>query len=113
MDDYPESCFDLVTGKPRLLSRQCSTCIGRPGNLMHLTPGRLGSMVKRGLEQGNQGIICHQTLSYGDNPGFGGALCRWFYNTYGSYSNFIRVMNRLGGFTVVDPPEYERNSDGT
>jgi hypothetical protein len=90
---------------PRVLSRQCSTCVGRPGNKMHLNEGRLMDMVRDALQQGCQGIICHQTLSYGDHPDFGGALCKWFYDSYGSASNFIRCIDRFGGFQEVDPPE--------
>lgn len=71
---------------------------------MHLNPGRVKSMVRDALQQGNQGIICHKTLSYGDHPTFGPALCRWFYDTYGFQNNFIRCMDRLGGFEEVDLP---------
>jgi hypothetical protein len=78
---------------------------------MHLRPGRLKAMVSEATAQGSQGIICHQTLSYGDHRNFGPALCRWYYDTYGPLNNFIRCITRLGaldgtgGFTVVDPPE--------
>jgi hypothetical protein len=99
-----ETCYDPVTRRPRVLSEQCATCIFRPGNPMHLNPGRVREMVAGALEQGSQGIICHSTLSYGEHPGFGGALCRGFYDRYGSQSNFIRVIGRLGGFTEVDLP---------
>ena len=98
-----ESCY--VGGRPRVLTEQCSTCIGRPGNLMHLQAGRLREMVAGGLADGSQGIICHQTLGYGDHQNFGGALCRWFYDTYGPQNNFIRCIERIGGFTEVEPPE--------
>jgi hypothetical protein len=74
---------------------------------MHLESGRVRNMVQGALQQGSQGIICHQTLSYGDHPEFGGALCRWFYDTYGAQNNFIRVMGRLGGFDEVDPSDGE------
>lgn len=100
-----ESCFDPATKRPRLLTDKCSTCIFRPGNPMHLSPGRVKSMVREAIQNGSQGIICHQTLSYGDNPDFGGALCRGFYDSYGPQNNFIRIMERLGGFTEVTPPE--------
>jgi hypothetical protein len=103
-----ETCYDPVTRRPRVLSEQCATCIFRPGNPMHLNPGRVREMVAGALEQGSQGIICHSTLSYGEHPGFGGALCRGFYDRYGSQSNFIRVIGRLGGFTEVDLPGRER-----
>lgn len=102
-----ESCFSRRGGKPRVLSEQCSTCIGRPGNLMHLREGRLKNMVNEALREGRQGIICHQTLSYGDNPDFGGALCRWFYDHFGPQNNFIRIMWRLGGFDEVPPPAHK------
>ncbi len=105
-----QSCFS-GPGKPRVLSEQCSTCIGRPGNPMHLSAGRVKSMVKGAVQDGSQGIICHQTLSYGEHPEFGGALCRWFYDTYGAQNNFIRIMDRLGGFDEVEPPS-EEGSDG-
>lgn len=88
-----------------MLSEQCSTCIGRPGNKMHLNPGRVKDMVQAAVQQGNQGIICHQTLPYGDHQDFGGALCRWFYDHYGHLTNFIRCMDRMGGFDEVAPPE--------
>jgi len=75
---------------------------------MHLRAGRLQQMVREATAQGSQGIICHQTLSYGDHPGFGPpALCAWFYERYGHLTNFIRVIERIGGFTVVDPPAEE------
>jgi hypothetical protein len=72
---------------------------------MHLSSGRLREMVNGGLEDGSQGIICHQTLTYGDHKDHGGALCRWFYDTYGPQNNFIRCIERIGGFTEVEPPE--------
>ena|ERR1700722_15359442 len=100
-----ESCY--VDGVPRVLKEQCSTCIGRPGNKMHLSPGRVKGMVQAACRDGSQGIICHQTLSYGEHSKMGGALCRWFYDTYGHLNGFIRIMERLGGFTEIEPPEAE------
>jgi hypothetical protein len=74
---------------------------------MYLRAGRVKSLVRDALQQGSQGVICHQTLSNGDRLEFGGALCRWFYDTYGFQNNFIRVMERLGGFAEVALPEDE------
>lgn len=71
---------------------------------MHLRPGRLAGMISEALREGSQGIICHTTLSYGEFPDFGGALCRGFYDAFGPRNNFVRIMERLGGFTEVDPP---------
>lgn len=49
---------------------------------MDLEPGRVRGLVTRALREGSQGIICHDTLSYGPaHPGFGAAMCRGFYDT--------------------------------
>jgi hypothetical protein len=102
-DESPQASYYGTDGRPRVLSDQCSTCIGRPGNLMKLNPGRVKGMVQSAVTSGG-GIICHQTLPYGDHPDFGGALCRWFYDHYGHLSNGIRIAERLGGLAEVDPP---------
>jgi hypothetical protein len=72
---------------------------------MHLSPGRLRTMVRAAGQEGSQGIICHGTLSYGKHPEFGAALCRGYYDSHGHLNNFIRIMERLGGFTEVAPPD--------
>jgi hypothetical protein len=97
-----ESCFK-DGGLPRVLSEQCATCIYRPGNPMKLKEGRLQSLTADAVADG-QGVICHDTLSYGPFPDYGGAICRGFYDSYGHLNNFIRIMGRLGGFEEVDPP---------
>ena len=97
--------LDRETGLPRLMSEQCSTCVGRPGNLMHLREGQLKNLVADNCGPHSLGLICHQTLPYGDYPKFGAAYCRWFFDTCGHRANGIRVFSRLGGFTEVDPPE--------
>ena len=99
-----ESCAPPGGGKPRLLSERCETCIFGAGNPMRLRPGALKSLTEDALREGSQGVICHDTLSYGAYPDFGGALCRGFYDNFGPRNNFIRVMERLGGFTEVNPP---------
>jgi hypothetical protein len=109
-DNY--GLMDWQTGKPRLLSEQCSTCVGRPGNLMHLRPGKLKELIEANIGP-SMGLICHQTLSYGDHPEYGDALCRWFYDTYGPQCNGVRVMLRLcGEFTEVPPPPPEEDGHG-
>lgn len=88
--------FDRDTGLPRLLAEQCSTCIYRPGNPMHLRSGRLRE-ITNAARQADSFITCHQTL-----PGVSGeapALCRGFYDRWST--NFIRVMGRLGGWHEV------------
>jgi len=98
-----ENCFNPVTRRPQLMAEQCSTCIFRPGNPMDLRPGALRSLVRDATREGCQGIICHQTLSYGPHPETGGAICRGYYDSFGYRNNFIRIMERLGGFTEIPP----------
>lgn len=91
---------------PRLLSEQCSTCIGRPGNSMDLRPGRVRGMVQDSISGGGA-IICHQTLGYVGQPKGIAAYCRWFFDQFGHRSNVLRIYERLGGFLEVDPPAKE------
>lgn len=92
--------------KLRVLTEKCSTCIFRPGNPMRLDAGRVRGMVEDALTGGGY-ITCHQTLTYGDHPGFGPAVCRGFHDAHGYRSNLIRIMGRLGGITEVAPPVKE------
>jgi hypothetical protein len=74
-------------GKVHVLSSMCKTCIFRPGNLMHLDPGRVEEMVQ-GATQGNSTIVCHETL--------GGleAACHGFYKLHST--SILQVAERLG-----------------
>jgi hypothetical protein len=91
---------------PRVLDERCSTCIFRPGNLMHLRPGRVRQMVRDSLDGGGF-ITCHATLD--DRRQY--AVCRGFYDAHGPASNLLRVWSRLGGFDFVRPPEGHREGD--
>jgi hypothetical protein len=92
-----------MSDRPRLLTEKCSTCIFRPGNLMHLRPGRVKDMVETTLRGGGT-ITCHETLPYGEHPDYGEAICRGFYDAYGPQSNYVRICERLGGFAEVPEP---------
>lgn len=94
------SVGDPVTMKSRLLSRQCATCIFRPGNLMHLDEGRLKDMVRAAARTY---VICHDTLPYADHPGVGPAICRGFYDRYDTFA--LQVIRLLFGFQECDPPQ--------
>lgn len=102
---YAADLLDPGTGKVRLLSEQCSTCVGRPGNLMHLREGRLKDLIAQNTGPHCIGLVCHQTLSYGDHPEHGNALCRWFHDIYGPLAGGARVLGRLTGFMEVPPPQ--------
>jgi len=93
----------MSPSRPRLLTEQCSTCVFRPGNLMHLREGRLHDLVNENLRAG-AALTCHQTLSYGEHPDFGEAVCRGFYDAVGPRSQIVRIVERLGGYDEVPPP---------
>lgn len=93
--------LDRQTGKPRLCQEMCETCVFRPGNLMHLRPGRLKDMVNGALKEGSY-IICHSTLPGAKNPEHKqAAVCQGFYENFADQSNLLRVYARLGGFEKV------------
>lgn len=98
--------IDPGTGKIRLNSRQCATCVGNPEAGVTLRPGRMRELIRENTGDGRMGLICHATIDYdqGEAPGGEQALCRWFYERFGHLVNGIRVMQRLGGFTETDPP---------
>lgn len=86
--------------KSRLLSRQCQTCIFRPGNPMHLEKGRLKDLVR---QAGESYVVCHDTLPYSDHPGVQPAICRGFYDRYDTTA--LKIIGRLFGFQECDPPD--------
>ena len=62
-------------GRVHVLSEKCSTCIFRPGNLMHLEPGRVKGMVDASLRN-DTAIVCHDTLNGAQ------AVCRGFFDLH-------------------------------
>lgn len=90
-------------GLVRLMYRRCDTCIFRPGNRMHLEPGRVKGMVDAVVaEEGH--ITCHDTLSYsaGDLPG---AICRGQeqHPAAGPRSLFLRIAQAQGEIVLLHP----------
>ena len=71
----------------------CSTCIGRPGNLMHLERGRVEGMLED-IEREQSCIPCHQTLE-----GSVQAVCRWQFNEHPTQP--LQLAQRLGLITFV------------
>jgi len=74
-------------GKVHLMSEKCPTCVFRPGNLMHLEPGRVAEMVKEAKAE-ESAIICHSTLD-GDN-----AVCRGFFDRHSTAT--LQLAERFG-----------------
>jgi hypothetical protein len=88
-------------GKVHVLSQMCATCVGRPGNLMKLGPGRLREVVEGNLEEG-VALPCHST-TYEQDPR-GESLCRWFVDTYGDRVYLLRLAAAMGILQEDDPP---------
>jgi hypothetical protein len=86
-------------GEVRLCARLCDTCIFRPGNLMHLEPGRLTQMTRDArADEGH--IVCHDTLDT-DAP----AICRGYADKADrGRSLALRFGRALGWIKEIDPP---------
>ncbi len=93
---------DPDTGGSRILSRPCDTCVLRAGNLMHLDPGRLAALLADALPDSY--VVCHETLTYGDFPDYGPAICRGFADRFGDKSWAITLLRRCGRLVEVPPP---------
>lgn len=74
-------------GKVHVCAQMCETCVFRPGNLMHLKPGRLNEMITE-AGQNESTIVCHSTLE-GPN-----AACRGFFDRHKTQT--LQIAERLG-----------------
>lgn len=77
-------------GRIYVMEEMCATCVFRPGNLMHLEPGRLAGMVK-GATADESCIPCHSTLYV---PGVDNAVCRGFFDRHPTAP--LQIAERLG-----------------
>ena len=85
-------------GKVHVVSEKCSTCIFRPGNKMHLTPGRVKGMVEEAVEMGGV-ITCHKTLvNDHDN-----AICNGYFESYKTDVPILEFADRVD-MVVYDEP---------
>ena len=99
--EWKQDITDPATGLSRLLSERCPTRILRAGDPMHLGPDRTAAFVQHVLDAGSY-VVCHDTLTYGDFPGYGPAICRGFFDAYRTRDLLIlRAGRRL---TEVPPP---------
>lgn len=88
-----------VDGYVRVCAEMCPTCIFRPGNVMHLQPGRVRQMVDQ-AKNSESAIICHHSLDKRL-----GAVCRGFYDRYPTQP--LQIAQRLGRVKEVDPDHDE------
>jgi len=94
--------LDRETGRVRVFRRRCSTCVFRPGNLMHLVPGRLEQLVAENVERGAL-LTCHQTLPYGVHPELQPAVCAGFWARHGMETPAGRLARVIGLARPVPP----------
>jgi hypothetical protein len=74
-----------------VMEAKCSTCIYRPGNLMHLQPGRKDAMEAEAIR--DQGVIpCHKTI-HGSRKQQ--AVCRGFFDV-AKRETLLQAAERLG-----------------
>jgi len=107
--DGAQDITDPATGLSRLLSERCSTCILRHGDKMHLGTEQTAAFVRQALDAGSY-VVCHQTLTYGDHPGFGPAICRGFFDGYATRSLALRLLQAFSRLTEVEPPGPEADA---
>lgn len=105
----PQDITDPVTELSRLLSERCSTCILRHGDKMHLGAEHTAAFVRQALHAGSY-VVCHQTLTYGDYPDFGPAICRGFFDAYADRSPALRLLRAFSRLTEVKPPGPEADA---
>lgn len=77
---------------------KCSTCIFRPGDLMHIGPARLKDMVSCADEGGV--IPCHKT-TYGQREQE--AVCRGFFDAYSDKVMGLRLAIVMDMIEEVEP----------
>jgi hypothetical protein len=82
-------------GVVRVMAECCSTCIFRPGNLMHLQPGRIRAMVAE-VRRTEGCIPCHKTLDLREQ-----AVCRGQFDA--AKTQPLQVAERLGLIQYVQP----------
>ena len=99
----PQDITDPATGGSRLLSERCATCILAAGDRMHLGPERLRAVIGDALAAGTF-VVCHDTLTYGDFPDYGPAICRGFYDAYEDRSPALILLRAYQRLVEVPPP---------
>jgi hypothetical protein len=100
---WRQDISDPASGLSRLLSERCGTCILSPGDPMHLGPERTTAFIRQVLAERSY-VVCHDTLTYGDFPGYGPAICRGFFDAYRTRSAALLILQAGRRLTEVPPP---------
>jgi len=101
--DWRQDITDPASGLSRLLSERCPTCILRAGDPMHLGPERTAAFIRQVLDAGSY-VVCHDTLTYGDFPDYGPAICRGFFDAYRDRTRDLLILRAGRRLTEVPPP---------
>ncbi|KOT61974.1 hypothetical protein ADK43_11425 [Streptomyces rimosus subsp. rimosus] len=109
-DEFPDASpehapvADASTGKIRVLSERCASCIFRPGNPFRATmPARISSMVADAAAAEGH-VTCHATLPDSAPAGVATAICKGFADAHGDRSLALRLGAALGNLREVPPP---------
>ena len=70
---------------------------------MHLGPERTAAFIRQVLDAGSY-VVCHDTLTYGDFPDYGPAICRGFFDAYRDRSRDLLILQAGRRLTEVPPP---------
>ncbi|THA38100.1 hypothetical protein [Streptomyces sp. A1547] len=104
MAEHVDPVADPETRTVRICRDRCPTCIFRPGNLMHLEPGRLAKLTAHTIA--NEGhIVCHDTLGTG-----AGSICAGYAaHPQGAERSLALRLVRAGALraTFTDEPTAE------
>ena len=101
--DWRQDISDPATGLSRLLSERCGTCLLSPGDPMHLGPEHTAAFIRQVLAERSY-VVCHDTLTYGDFPDYGPAICRGFFDAYRTRSAALLILQAGRRLTEVPPP---------
>jgi hypothetical protein len=75
------------------------------GGRMHLGPERTAAFIRQVLDAGSY-VVCHDTLTYGDFPDYGPAICRGFFDAFRGHTRYLLILQagrRLHGIDERDP----------
>lgn len=93
--------IDPESGKIRVLSERCPTCIFRRGDPMSLGEARIAHIISENVRRGTL-LTCHATLPYGENPDFGESACAGFWAQHSNVEN--GWVAKILGIVRIAPP---------
>ena len=105
----PTDVLDPGTGKVRVLSSRCKTCIFRPEGRAAFGEDRVAEVIGANIDAGAL-LTCHSTLPYGDHPDFGPAVCAGFWARHGLATAAGRIAKGMLGLVRIAPPGEEEEA---